>query len=134
MARVIVINNSDDFLGMMSDLLAATGHECIALKGEEQTVEDLAATKPDAMIVDLRLSPSLLTDGWALVLGARSHPDLEGVPIILATADHDYLRERSDEIAAMADVHPLPKPFSITDVEALLEQLLGRTEGMQEAS
>lgn len=134
MARVIVINNSDEFLGMMADLLAATGHECIAMKGEEQSVDDLAAAKPDAMIVDLRLSPTLLTDGWALVVGARAHPALSGVPIVLATADHEYLRDRADEIAAMADVHPLPKPFSITDVEALLERLLDRSHDMQEAS
>ena len=129
MARVTVINNSDEFLGMMADLLAATGHECTPLHGADHTVDDIAATQPDVMIVDLRLSPSVLTDGWAVVVGARSHAALSDVPIILATGDHEFLRERAQEIAAMADVHPLPKPFSIADVEELLGRLLDRGTG-----
>jgi DNA-binding response OmpR family regulator len=126
MARVTVINNSDEFLGMMADLLEATGHDCMPLRGAEYTIDAIADTAPDAMIVDLRLTPSVLTDGWAVVVGARSHPRLRSVPIILATGDHQFLKERAQEIAAMADVHPLPKPFSITDVEEMLDRLLSR--------
>lgn len=133
MARVTVINNSDEFLGMMSDLLAATGHDCVPLRGAEHSVDEIAATAPDAMIVDLRLSPSVLTDGWAVVVGARTHPALKEVPVILATGDHDFLRERAQEISAMADVHPLPKPFSIADVEELLGRLLDRDAGQRTA-
>ena len=36
------------------------------------------------------------------------------------------MRERADEIAALADVHSLAKPFRLAEVEDLVKRLLER--------
>jgi CheY-like chemotaxis protein len=127
MARVTVVNDSEEFLGVMHDILEALGHDGTTLKGETATVEEIADTAPDALVVDLILADSkVLMDGWAIVLGARMHPKLAEVPIVICSGDVAFLRERADEIAALADVHPLAKPFGVTDLESLLDGLLSR--------
>ena len=129
MARVTVINDNPEFLGLMGDLLEIGGHDATTLRGEDVTIEAIAETEPQIVIVDLRLdNAKLLGDGWAVVVGCRAHQALSNVPIVLCSADPVYLRERADEIAALADVHPLSKPFSIDDVESLLNGLLARAE------
>ena len=127
MARVTVVNDSEEFLGVMRDVLEALGHEGTTLRGETVTVEEIAETSPDALVVDLILSDAqALMDGWAVVVGARTHPKLSSVPIIVCSGDVVVLRERAAEIAALADVHPLEKPFGVTDIESLLAGLLRR--------
>ena len=63
----------------------------------------------------------------ALVVGCRTHAQLASVPIVLCSADTHYLRERAGESAAVADVHRLIKPFSVEDVQVLLDGLLSRS-------
>jgi DNA-binding response OmpR family regulator len=46
------------------------------------------------------------------------------VPIILCSADVLALREREDELAAIAGVHVLTKPFSLHELEAAMNRLL----------
>jgi len=45
---------------------------------------------------------------------------------LISTADHEFLRRRTEEIGELADVHPLPKPFGMDDVEELADRLLQR--------
>ena len=127
MARVTVVNDNDDFLNLMGDILEMNGHTAAPVRGAEASIEAIARTEPDVLIVDLRLSDArLLDDGWALIVGARAHPRLRDVPIVICTADVELLNARADEIAALADVHSLAKPFRLDDVETLLAQVLSR--------
>jgi len=126
MARVTVINDQPDYLGVMRDVLEALDHDGTPLRGETVSIDDIAATEPDLLIVDLRMDSGVLNDGWGVIVGARADPRLASVPIIISTADHDFLRNRAEEISALADVHPLPKPFGMEDVEELIRRLLDR--------
>lgn len=127
MARVTVVNDNDDFLDLMGDILRQQGHDPAVVRAATVTVDDLAATEPDVLVVDLRLDdPGLLSDGWSVVVGARAHPELAAVPIVICTADRAELGRHASEIAALADVHRLDKPFQLDDVEALLAALLDR--------
>lgn len=111
----------------MHDVLDALQHDGTTLRGEDVTIDAIAETDPDVLVVDLRLgNAEVLTDGWAVVVGARAHPQLRHVPIVVCSADVVFLRERAAEIAALADVHPLEKPFSVADLQELLDQLLSR--------
>jgi CheY-like chemotaxis protein len=126
MARVTVINDQPEYLGVMREVLDELGHEAIALEGSTVTVDQIADVRPELLIVDLRMQNEVLNDGWGLIVAARAHPVLRDVPIVISSGDHEFLNRRADEIGALADVHPLPKPFAMEDVEELLDQLLGR--------
>lgn len=111
----------------MGDVLDALQHDGTTLRGEDVTIDAIAETEPDLVIVDLVLgNASVLTDGWAVVVGSRAHPSLRNVPIVVCSADVVFLRDRAAEIAALADVHPLAKPFSVADLQELIDRLLGR--------
>jgi len=127
MARVTVVNDQPEFLGVMRDVLDELGHEALALEGSTVTVDQLADARPELLIVDLRMNNAVLNDGWGLIVAARAHPVLRDVPIVIASGDHEFLNRRAEEIGALADVHPLPKPFGMDDVEELLRRLLERT-------
>jgi CheY-like chemotaxis protein len=128
-ARITVVNDSEEFLGLMREVLDALGHTPTVLDGSKVTVEEIAGTHPHILVIDLHLgSPEVLDDGWALVVGSRAHPELADVPIVVCSGNVIYLRERAAEIAALADVHPLEKPFGLVDVEDLLRRLLERYE------
>jgi CheY-like chemotaxis protein len=128
MARITVINDNPEFLDVMDAVLNALGHESTILIGGSVTVEDVADSRPDLVVIDLRLDSGLLNDGWGIVLGCRAHEQLADVPIVLCTADADFLRARAEEISALADVHPLPKPFGMQELEELIGKLLERFE------
>jgi CheY-like chemotaxis protein len=128
-ARITVVNDSEEFLAVMRDVFDTLGHAPTVLNSVDVTVEDVASSRPQLLVVDLRLgSASVLEDGWALVVGARAHPDLADVPIIVCSGDVLFLRERAEEIAALADVHALEKPFGVSEVEELVRHLLERRE------
>ena len=126
MARVTVINDRPEYLGVMREVLAELGHEAIAIPGEAVTLDQIAETQPDLLLVDLRMETGVLNDGWGIIVGSRAHPGLKDVPVIASSGDVTILRNRATEISALADVHPLEKPFSIEDVGELLDRLLER--------
>jgi DNA-binding response OmpR family regulator len=110
----------------MADVLESLNHSATVLPSASVTIDEIASTAPELLIVDLRLQSSVLNDGWGVIVGSRAHPRLRDVPIVLCSADHEFLHSRADEISALADVHPLRKPFGMEDVGELIRRLLER--------
>ena len=109
----------------MHDLLTEEGYAVAVVEGDTASIEGIAATDPDLLVIDLRLG-STAPSGWDVLLMARAHEPLRDVPVILCSADLIELRARADEMAAIADVHVLEKPFGIEEAEELVRRLLER--------
>ncbi len=126
-ARVTVVNDRPEFLDVMREILEPAGHEVTTMEGDELDVDQLAATQPDLLIIDLRLDPekSRLT-GWDIIVLARADDRTGSVPIILCSADQIGTRDHGDELQALADVHILLKPFALAEMEDLVRRLLAR--------
>ena len=123
--RVTVINDSSDFVALMAEALR--DHECevTGFAAVQVEFDEVVESRPDLLVVDLILgSPEQQMGGWELILLARSHRDLKHVPIILCSADLQTLRDRKEELAGMAGVHVLEKPFDLDDLDRLVERLL----------
>ena len=122
--RISVVNDNAAFLELMSAILDDdAGYEVSLFNGEETTTEDLAASAPDLVIVDLLLGGA---SGWELVTLSRSDERLADTPIVVCSADVNGLRQRETELATIADLHVLTKPFSIDQVTELVERLIGK--------
>ena len=130
MARVTVVNDSPEFLALMDDLLSSLGHESVGFQAVEASIEDLVASRPDLLIVDLRIeeTPQQIS-GWELLVLARSHPMLVNAPVILCTADVWELKKRSADLERIAGVHVQVKPFDVDRMTSLVNQLIGTGEG-----
>lgn len=125
MARVTVVDDSSDFLDLMRDLLDMLGHEMAGFEAVTASIEHLAHSRPDLMIVDLVLqdTPQVMS-GWELLVLARSHRRLLSVPVILCTGDVWELEKRAKDLEQIANVHVRTKPFAVDDMCDLITQLL----------
>jgi len=122
--RISVVNDNRDFLELMSAILDEdAGYDVTLFNGEETSIAVLAESSPDLVIVDLLLGGA---SGWELVTLSRADERLAETPIIVCSADVAALREREDELARVANLHVLAKPFSIDQVTELVERLIGK--------
>jgi CheY-like chemotaxis protein len=122
--RISVVNDNEDFLELMSAILDEdAGYDVTLFDGERTSIAQLAESAPDLVIVDLLLGGA---SGWELVTLCRADERLAETPIVVCSADVASLREREDELAHVANLHVLPKPFSIDQVTELVEQLVGK--------
>ena len=119
MARVTVVNDDPAFLELMDDVLEQLGHEAAVLSAEAASLSSVVETRPDVLVLDLHMNGDAST-GWSFANTARAHAALAEVPLILASGDHRFLREREEELGAMPNLHVLRKPFTLVDVEGLL--------------
>jgi CheY-like chemotaxis protein len=128
MARITVINDSSEFLSVMDQVIGAMGHHMTGFHAVHAALEDVVATQPDVLILDLRLEDERQAiSGWELLALARAHPALRSVPVILCTADTAELERRAAELAQIANVHVRPKPFAIQEMTDLIDALLPRS-------
>jgi DNA-binding response OmpR family regulator len=120
MARVTVLNDSSPFLDLMHELVGSLGHDMVGFKAVDAPIEDIVDSRPDLLVVDLRLEdPRQTVSGWELLLLARSHHQLVSVPVILYTADVWELEKRAADLELIADVHVRTKPFKVEDMCAI---------------
>lgn len=121
--RVTVVNDNPQFLELMSAILDEdAGYEVSLFNGEATSIDEIARSAPDLVIVDLLLGGA---SGWEIVTLARADERLAGVPVVVCSADVTGLRERAGELERIGDVHVLAKPFGIDEVTELVERLIG---------
>jgi DNA-binding NtrC family response regulator len=124
MARITVVNDYPEFVELMTGILdEMAGHEVTGLDASEATVDELAETRPDLLILDLQ------TAGWVLAgivatVGERLAVAFERVPVIVCSGDIPALRERADEFADLGNVYTLQKPFTLDMLTDLVERAL----------
>ena len=125
MARITVINDSPEFLDVMREVVTSLGHQMTGLQAVETSIEEVVDTHPDLLMVDLRLenTPQEVS-GWELIILAKAHRDLLGIPVILATADIWELNKRAQDLEQIAGVHVRTKPFDMDEMCDLIQQLL----------
>jgi DNA-binding response OmpR family regulator len=121
--RIAVINDNPEFLDLMSAILDEdAGYDVTLFNGESTAVDEIAASDPDLIIVDLLLGGA---SGWELVTLARAHAGLADVPVIICSADVIALRDRAAELEQIGNVHVLAKPFGIDEITGLVEKVIG---------
>ena len=122
--RVSVVNDNPEFLELMSAILDEdAGYEVTLFNGQQLELDDLVASDPDLIVVDLLLGGA---SGWEIVTLARADERLASVPIIVCSADVAALRERAADLERVGNVHLLTKPFAVDEITDLVEGLIGR--------
>ncbi len=121
--RISVVNDNPNFLELMSAILDEdAGYEVTLFNGDKTSIDELAESRPDLIIVDLILGGA---SGWELVVLSRADDRLSAVPIIICSADVIALRDREEELVRVGSLHVLTKPFSINEITELVDRLVG---------
>lgn len=117
--RVLVVDDNDLNLKLMTYLLATEDCEVHTAVDAEQARRALSALKPDLMLLDLQL-PDM--DGLQLTRLLREDPDTAGLRIVAVTA---YAMKGDEERAKAAGVdHYVTKPIAKDEFRKTVCRLL----------
>lgn len=117
-ARILVVEDTDYSLQLMTYLLTAYEHTVVEAVTGEQAIELALATAPDLVVMDLQL-PGI--DGFDTLTALRSIPDRDPVPVIAVTS-FAMVGDRDRALDAGFD-HYMTKPI---DPESFVEEICAR--------
>jgi CheY-like chemotaxis protein len=125
MARITVVNDNADFLELMHEILEDERYESTTIDGDRPDALDrIRASRPDLLMIDIRLGIDG-AHGWDIAKQVRQEQEFHGLPVLLCCSDPFAASELEGELEATHDVETLSKPFSIDELNAAIDRLLG---------
>jgi CheY-like chemotaxis protein len=121
MARIVLIDDDPDFIGLVAELLRDHGRDVVTCDEDTEAVSCVQASDPDLVILDVRMSTR--ESGWEILESLQNDPSTAEIPVIVCSAAIDDLEARSGWMAENG-VTPLPKPFDIDDLLSMVNSLL----------
>lgn len=82
-SRVLVIEDNDQNLYLVTFLLEKNGLEVIAARDGRSGIEAAARIRPDLILLDIQLP---VVDGYAVARAIRANPELAAIPIVAVTS------------------------------------------------
>jgi CheY-like chemotaxis protein len=122
--RITVVNDNPEFLELVRDILEDEHYATTTIDEDfENASERVVESRPELLILDLRLGTDDLR-GWHIAQEVRTEPSLEGLPVIICSADVLALEALADELANSKQVRTLSKPFTIAELTAVIDGML----------
>ncbi len=119
MNRVLLVEDTELILRVMSDILTTGGYEVIEAKDGEAALEKFIEEKPDLVVTDC-LIPKL--DGFKLVKSIRDFESPRRTPIMMLSAIYRKANYQQVAMDAGADVYMM-KPTTSEEREEFLHKL-----------
>lgn len=125
--RIAVVSNEADLREVICEVLELKGYRPSAYARDVGTVEAVARSHPELVVLDLGLSGDGSPDGWTFLGQLRGHPTLGMVPVLVSSADVTALRDRAEQLTSDSMVASLEQPFMVDDLERAVTALLDGT-------
>lgn len=119
MARILVIDDDESLLQMMSLMLRRAGHQTILVSNGHEGIEIARRELPDAAIVDVMM-PQL--SGYEVCRILREDPRTQDIPLLILTALSQ--REHREQAQDSGADDYVTKPVTRDDLVAHVEELL----------
>ncbi len=119
---IAIINDDPAFLEFIASFLEdETRYHTVVWDDGVDSLPKLRGHEPDLVILDVRLGDQAV--GYEILESMRQDDELFRIPVIVCTADTNFIREHSDLIDSLnADV--LEKPFDLEVLESKVERAL----------
>ena len=112
--------------GLICELLEARDFECVQYGSALPGLEELIASRPELIVIDVGLHPGREEQtGLQVIHAARSGSELRDVPIIVLVADMPSFEDAWGELRERGDVHRLNKPFNLDTFDRVVNTALG---------
>lgn len=118
---IAVVNDDPTFIEFVRELLEDEGYATTAYREGPTAAAFLQATRPDLLVLDIRLEQP--EGGWAVLEELRADARTRSLPVIVCSADRPFLHRRAAELQAYRCA-VLEKPFRITELYALVDAML----------
>jgi DNA-binding response OmpR family regulator len=121
MARILVINDTQEILELFRMLLEEEGYEVVLSGFPIQQINDVKLIKPDLIILDFVFGDQ--KTGWQMLQILKMDRATSTIPVIVCTAALDMVREQEGYLVSQG-VHIVFKPFDIDHLLSNVKQLL----------
>jgi len=118
MAKILIVEDNEMNLDMLSRRLARHGYDLITAVDGEQAVALAQSEMPDLILMDLGLP---VLDGWEATRRIKAMPETRSIPIIALTA-HAMAGDQQKAMRAGADDYDT-KPIDFKRLVAKIEAL-----------
>ncbi len=119
MAKLLLVEDTEEIWDFLSRRLQRRGHEVVLAHDGQAAVSTARASRPEVILLDMNLP---VMDGWTAARTLKDDPKTNGIPIIALTA-HALAGDREKALAAGCDdYHPKPVDFSrlLAQIDAAL--------------
>lgn len=120
MPKILVVEDNEMNLDMLSRRLTRRGYEIIVAQDGMTGVKRAAGDQPDLILMDMSLP---ILDGWEATRRLKSSANTKAIPIIALTA-HAISGDREKCLAVGCDEYE-SKPVKFPDLIAKIEQFVG---------
>lgn len=114
---VLIVDDNADTARLFARYLAESRYEPIIARSGQEALSLAPEIQPHAIVLDVMMPAQ---DGWEVLSLFKAHPQMERIPVIVATILAD--RELALSLGAAGFLH---KPVSQTALLAALDQLVG---------
>ena len=127
MAKILLVEDNEINLDMLSRRLEKRGHQVIIATDGARGVELANSDHPNLILMDMSLP---IMDGWEATRRIKGNPDTRAIPVIALTA-HAIAGDREKCIEAGCDDYE-NKPVKFPQLIAKINTYLGITEDASE--
>ncbi len=121
MARILVINDTQELLEMFRLLLEQEGHEVVLSGMPILKVSEVEQIRPDLIILDIIFGDQ--KTGWQMLQMLKMKRSTASIPIIVCTAALREVQEQEGYLISQG-IRVLYKPFDIDNLLTLIDQAL----------
>ena len=129
MARILVVNDTQEILELFRQLLEGEGHEVVLSGFPIQQIEDVERVSPDLIILDFVFNDQ--KSGWQMLQMLKMKKSTASIPVIICSAALNMVREQEGYLVSQG-IHVVFKPFDIEHLLANVNQLLEKHEHVSE--
>ena len=128
MTRIMVVNDSMEFLQLMEELLTGEGYEVSLVETGAGTRAAAQQIRPDLLILDVRL-PDM--SGFEVLNLLRLDPETQSTPVLLCTAAVRDVQAQ-EQVLQERGIPVLFKPFDLDDLLQAVRNILGESAAGRE--
>lgn len=121
MARILVINDTQELLEMFRLLLEQEDHEVVLSGLPILKVSEVEQIRPDLIILDIIFGDQ--KTGWQMLQMLKMKRSTASIPIIVCTAALREVQEQEGYLISQG-IRVLYKPFDIDNLLTLIDQAL----------
>lgn len=121
MARILVINDTQELLEMFRLLLEQEDHEAVLSGMPILKVSEVEQIRPDLIILDIIFGDQ--KTGWQMLQMLKMKRSTASIPIIVCTAALREVQEQEGYLISQG-IRVLYKPFDIDNLLTLIDQAL----------
>ena len=128
MAKILIIDDDDDFRTATSAILEAAGHAVLIASDGKAGLEMVKAEDPDLIVLDIMMDS--IYEGFSVITTLRATPeyiDYRDIPVLMCSAVKQITGERFDIPAEARIAHGdefLDKPFTAELLREKVNKLL----------